>query len=119
MELLGTLFRVGDMLFLDLCPTRDSAMSSVSMTNHAILFPGRHFVWKVGLSTNGVAYSFPAVGDGVMAALKEAPELKDKLDRKLQALVFPDAPRDAQKYLLKFATNSEVFNYKGEMKRTR
>ncbi|MCX6924546.1 MAG: hypothetical protein NT154_15230, partial [Verrucomicrobia bacterium] len=79
--LLGTFFRVGTNLFLDLHPLRDSGVYRVGGTptvTEAIrgaMFKPLHVAWKTELTGDGLSYSFP-YGNGVMAALRQAPELK-------------------------------------------
>lgn len=121
-ELLGTLFKLDGRLFMDLFPMSDSGIHhvagavTVSEAIHGIMFRPVHAVWKVELSTNGIAYSFPT-GNGNMAALREAPELKAMYDTNRQVFLMPHSPKVSQKFLARFATNTSVFNYKGELKR--
>ena len=121
-ELLGTLFKLDGQMFMDLFPMSDSGVYhvggavTVSETIHGIMFRPVHAVWTVELSTNGIAYSFPT-GNGNMAALREAPELKAMYDTNRQVFLMPNSPKVSQKYLTRFATNTSVFNYKGELKR--
>lgn len=121
-ELLGTLFRVDGRLFLDLFPVGDSGIHQVagavtaSEMIHSVLFRPYHTVWKIEFTTNGVAYSFPT-GNGNVAASREAPELKAMYDTNRQVFLLPNSPKLSQKYLVRFATNTSVFNCKGELKR--
>jgi hypothetical protein len=121
-ELLGTLFKLDGRMFMDLFPMSDSGVhrvggtATVSEAIHGILFRPVHAVWKVELSTNGIAYSFPT-GNGNMAALREAPELRAMYDTNRQVFLMPNSPTALQKFLARFATNTSVFNYKGELKR--
>jgi hypothetical protein len=121
-ELLGTLFKLDGRLFMDLFPMSDSGVQhvggvvTVSEAIHGIMFRPVHAVWKVELSTDGIAYSFPT-GNGNMAALREAPELKAMYDTNRQVFLMPSSPKVSQKYLARFAMNTSVFNYKGELKR--
>lgn len=121
-ELLGTLFKLDGRMFMDLFPISDSGVhrvggtATVSEAIHGILFRPVHAVWKVELSTNGIAYSFPT-GNGNMAALRDAPELKAMYDTNRQVFLMPNSPILSQKFLARFATNTLVFNYKGELKR--
>lgn len=121
-ELLGTLFKLDGRLFMDLFPMSDSGVYhvggavTVSEVVHGIMFRPVHAIWKVELSTNGIAYSFPT-GNGNMAALREAPELKAMYDTNRQVFLMPNSPKVSQKYLTRLATNASVFNYKGELKR--
>jgi hypothetical protein len=121
-ELLGTLFKLDGRVFMDLFPISDSGVyhvggtATVSEAIHGVMFRPVHAVWKVEFSTNGVAYSFPT-GNGNMAALREAPELKGLYDTNREVFLMPNAPKSSQRFLTRFATNTSVFNYKGELKR--
>ena len=121
-ELVATLFRLEGTLFLDLFPIRDSGMNhvpgGVTATEflHGVMFQPRHVVWKVEFSTNGVAYSFPA-GNGAAAAAKKAPELQSKMNPDAAIILLPNSPKESQKYLIQFAKDSSVFNYRGELMR--
>jgi hypothetical protein len=120
-DLRGTLFRLGSVAFLDLYPLRDSGMyhvggdpPTVTEIIHTTMFQRRHIIWKVELSDSEVTYWFP-FGNGVTAALKKAPELKHKSDNDASLIILPESQKEAQSYLRQFATNSDVFNYKGQL----
>ena len=123
--LLGTLFRLDQSLFLDLYPIKDSiekasqsGAPSVMELIRSIMFEPRHVAWKVEITDKGLNYWFPA-GNGVVAALSKAPELKGKPLRgtpeEQPTITLPASTKGAQKYLLRFAHDATVFNYKGQL----
>ncbi len=123
--LLGTLFRLDQFLFLDLYPIKDSNENasqggppSVMEIIRSIMYEPRHIAWKVEITDKGLNYWFPA-GNGVVAALSKAPELKRKPLRgtpeEQPTITLPASTKEAQKYLLRFAHDPMVFNYKGQL----
>jgi hypothetical protein len=123
--LLGTLFRVDKLVFFDLYPVKDSnedssqgGPTSVTATIRSIMYEPRHVAWKVEVTDTGLNYWFPA-GNGVVAALKLAPELKGKplrgMPEEQPIIILPASTKEAQKYLLRFAPDATVFNYKGQL----
>ena len=81
-----------------------------------VMYKPLHVVWKVELSDDAVSYWFP-YGNGVMAALRQAPELKTERTDRAERILLPGGPKEAQKYLLKFKDDASVFNYKGRLVR--
>jgi hypothetical protein len=123
--LLGTLFRLDKTLFLDLYPMKDSTddahhsgAPSVMEMIRSIMYEPRHVVWKVEITNYGLNYSFPA-GNDVVAALRQAPELKGKplrgMPEEQPTITLPPSTKEAQKYLLRFAPDATVFTYKGHL----
>ena len=82
------------------------------------MYEPRHIAWKVEITDNGISYRFP-VGNGVVAALKQAPELREKplhdTPEGQQTITLPASTKEAQKYLLRFAPDATVYNYKGRL----
>jgi hypothetical protein len=118
--LLGTFFSVGTNLFLDLYPLRDSGVyrvggtATVTEAIRGAMFKPLHVAWKVQLTGDGLDYWFP-YGNGVMAALRQAPELKAEPAQPPARVFLPGSPKEAQKYLMKFKDDASVFNYKGRL----
>jgi hypothetical protein len=123
--LLGTLFRVDKFVFFDLYPIKDSPEDasqsgppSVTELIRSIMYEPRHVAWKVEITDTSLNYWFPA-GNGIVAALKQAPELKGKPVRgtleEQPTITLPASTKEAQKYLLRFAADPNVFNYKGQL----
>ena len=121
-RLLGTLFQVEKSMFLDLYPLTDSGVrfepgsATISEVMRLAFYSPRHVVWKVELSDTGIKYSLPAFGKGVFRAVELAPELRSHVTK--EELVHLRGPtKESQKYLLRFANDELVFNYKGELKK--
>jgi hypothetical protein len=119
-KLTGTLFLLDKTLFLDLYPRSapgargGSGPGTVSELIRAFMYEPRHVVWKVELSDTATKYWFPA-GNGVIAALRKAPELKGKPAKEPTIIPLPPSTSEAQKYLRKFANDPSVFNYPGQL----
>jgi hypothetical protein len=122
--LLGTFFRVGTNLFLDLYPLRDSGVyrvagaATVTEAIRGAMFKPLHVVWKTELTGDSLSYSFPH-GNGVVAALRQAPELKAEPAESAARIILSGSPKDAQKYLMRFKDDASVFNYKGRLVKRR
>jgi len=120
-ELTGALFRLGDTLFLDLFPLKESAAKrvpggapSTSEILRVIMAEKKHFVMKVEFTEDGVSFWYPA-GNSVAFASMKAPELKVKVIGEMGVLIFPNSPKESQKYLLRFAKDAAVFSSKGHL----
>jgi hypothetical protein len=120
-ELTGTLFRLDDMVFLDLFPVKESGVKHVpggSVTSsevlHSIMALKKHFVVKIEFGTNDVNYFIPNP-NGVMMGSRKAPELKIQPMGEIAALILPSPAKEAQKYLLQFGKDTSVFNAKGHL----
>ena len=121
-KLVGTLFKVGETVFLDLYPVTDSGVrfapesASISEIMRLAFYSPRHVVWKVELSDTGIKYSLPAFKKGSFRAVELAPELRSHVtDEGILQLRGPT--KESQKYLVRFANDESVFNYKGELKK--
>ena len=121
-HLVGTLFRVERMMFLDLYPVTDSGVRqagpgvAVSEFVRAAFYSRRHVVWKVEISDAAIKYSMP-VKNGAYSAAKQAPELKSHVTDDGTTLAFPGPAKESQKYLMRFADDASVFNFKGELRK--
>ena len=121
-KLIGTLFKVEEMVFLDLYPVTDSGVrfapeaTSISEIMRLAFYSPRHVVWKVELSDIGIKYSLPSFKNGTFSAARQAPELSPHVTEH-GILVLPGPAKESQKYLLRFANDESVFNYKGELKK--
>ena len=122
-ELAATLFRLDTNLWLDLYPLRDSGarhqadVPTASEIIHLAFFEAYHIAWKVEILDDQIAYYCPASGGGAEKVLKEAPELKSRRYDNWTFIVLPDSPKEAQKYLRRFADDPEVFMFKGKLMR--
>jgi hypothetical protein len=120
-ELLGTLFRLDKLLFLDLYPVRDCGMRdgggvpTVSEVIRSAMYERRHVVWKVEFADTGLTIWFPTE-NGSARAVMLAPELKRARAEGIE-IALPASTREVQGYLRRFATNSSVFDYRGELVR--
>ena len=120
-ELIGTLFRLDNILYMDIFPLSDSAMRSgaggpptVSQLVHLTLYERRHLVMKVELSDTNFVFSTPSQ-KGIAQAAKLAPELKMKSGAVGPTMTLPTVTKETQAYLRKFGTNSMVFDQQGKM----
>jgi hypothetical protein len=125
-ELVGTLFRLNDILYLDIFPIKDSGMRpdpggppTTSELVHSILYQPQHLVWKVELSETNFVFWSPSKR-GISQALKIAPELKPKSGSMAETLTLqlPDSTKDSQVYLRRFGTNTMIFDNRGQMAKT-
>jgi hypothetical protein len=119
-QLIGTLFKVEEMMFLDLFPVRDSGVRneifSISELMRLAFYSPRHVIWKVELSDTGFKYTMPTFKNGTFSAVRQAPELKPHVTAD-GILALPGPPKESQKYLQRFANDSTVFNFKGELRK--
>ncbi len=120
-ELTGTLFRLEDMIFLDLFPLKESGVRHVpggavtsSEVLHSIMAMKKHFVVKIEFTDDGVSFSFPNP-NGVLIGSRKAPELKIQPMGEMAGLILPSPAKEAQKYLLRFGKDASVFNGKGRL----
>lgn len=123
-ELVGTLFRLDNILYLDLFPLSDSGMRhdaggppTVSELVHLTLYERRHLVVKIELSDTNCVFWIPS-RKGIAEAAELAPELKMKPGAVGPVMTFLGSTTNAQAYLHKFGTNSKVFDQKGQMKKS-
>ena len=121
-KLIGTLFKVEEMVFLDLYPVTDSGVrfapesASISEVMRLAFYSARHVVWKVELSDTGIRYSLPAFKNGGFSAGMKASELRPHVTEH-GIIVLPGPAKESQKHLLRFANDESVFNFKGELKK--
>jgi hypothetical protein len=110
--LTGTLFRLDDLLFLDLFPLQESPSNDASpiiQFGRALMSEKKHLVVKVELGEKGCTFWCPAANATGFAAYK-APELKQKMVGKMGILIFPSSTEESQKYLSRFAKDASLFN---------
>lgn len=120
-ELTGTLFKLGDMIFMDLFPVKETDVRHVpggSITSseilHSLMALKKHFVIRIEFTENGVNFSFPDL-NGVVIGSRKAPELKIQPMGEIAGLIVPSPAKEAQKYLLRFGKDVSVFSGKGHL----
>jgi hypothetical protein len=118
-ELIGTLFKLDGLLFLELYPIRDSGVRradvpTASQIIRSAMYERRHVVWRIEFTGTGLNFWVPS-SNGSAVARRLAPELKASQGDDNFAVLLPPSTKEAQMYLRQFATNSSVFDYKCEL----
>jgi hypothetical protein len=125
--MVGTLFKAGEELFLDLYKVRDSgsrhevagAPTETEMLQGALTEP-RHLIWKINIDASAIDYFVPT-RNGVGIALGKVPDLRSNA-RPSGELVVVLLPRDKKKaidLLIEFSKDPKIFDYHGKLKRNK
>jgi hypothetical protein len=117
----GTLFKIGDITFLDLYPSGDSAMRrdsggppTTTELLHSFTFQPLHLVIRVLPAAVALTY-WTMDRRGLGDLLQSEPSLRPQI--RGESLLLPQPAADLTKLLLKYGTSDKIFNMKATIKK--
>jgi hypothetical protein len=113
----GTLFRIDDVLFMDLGHPKSGWLNIPDINDPLTLTQPIHAVCKIEISSNQICVWLPGT-ESRDRILKKSPELKESVSEETGSLVLTGRPAATQVYLRKIAADPMCFDWKMTLTRT-